>query len=33
MQILLGILALAVFGGGIYLGYRLVKKNGDLPKL
>jgi len=30
---LLDILALAVFGGGIYGIYYLVKKNGDLPKL
>jgi len=30
---LLDILALAVFGGAIYAAYRLIKKNGDLPKL
>jgi hypothetical protein len=30
MHILMGILALAVFGGGIYGIYRLAKKNGDI---
>jgi hypothetical protein len=30
MHILMDILALAVFGAGVYGMYRLVKKNGDL---
>jgi hypothetical protein len=30
MHILMSFIALAVFGGAIYAGYRLAKKNGDI---
>jgi hypothetical protein len=30
MHILMSLIALAVFAGAIYAGYRLAKKNGDI---